>query len=319
MKIGSEKFNNDNKKNYVCIEDYDPQLLVEESTESLQEFVKNHWDIVKEEVNNFTMERYGFRSEPTIVEKTGQAQSPAGVFVKSLEHENLIFWMPAGYNNEEGSFGLSRYESDLSATDNAIIAYLISCAYKDDLKPLNDALQSFIKEKSMYNYSEGLQEKLGCRSEFRVVSLVLAGLENKEEVKNELLQYFKNVKYENYSADEIKSIINSVCDGYSTEEDKRYVIANVYVYNDYDKLDTKILEEFVNYCKNKGLQVPAFRFTILNNYKMRMYTRGSVSEETSRVVFNNKFEITFSSNSDEYIESIKELWGNEDKKEVKRW
>ena len=318
MKIGSEKFNNDNKKNYVCIEDYDPQLLVEESPESLQEFVKNHWDVVKEEVNNFTMERYGFRSEPTLVEKTGQAQSPAGVFVKSLEHENLIFWMPAGYNNEEGSFGISRNENDLATLDIRIRTYLVDYAYKDDMKQLNNALQSFINENGMYHYSEGLQKKLGFESRFKVASYTSNNKENQDKVDNQLLEYFKNVKYENYSASEIKAMIEPTFNKYETGDDEGYVDVTVNVHNDYDNLDTKILENFLTYCKNKGIQVPAFRFTMLNNYKMCMYTRGSIDSETSRVEFNNKFEITSSSNRDEKINNIKELWGN-NKKEVKGW
>ena len=313
------KKDNDNKKNYVSIEDYDPQLLVEESPESLQEFVKNHWDVVKEEVNNFTMERYGFRSEPTIVKKTGQAQSPTVVYIKSLEHEDLIFWIPAGYNNETGSFGISRHESDLATLDIRIRTYLVDYAYKDDMKQLNNALQSFINENGMYHYSEGLENKLGFESRFKVASYTSNNEENQDKVDNQLLEYFKNVKYENYSASEIKAIIEPTFNKYETGDDPRYVDVTVNVHNDYDNLDTKTLENFLTFCKNKGIQVPAFRFTMLNNYKMCMYTRGSVNCETSRVVFNNKFEITSSSNRDEQINNIKELWGNEDKKEVKRW
>ena len=312
------KTDNYNKKNYVSIEDYDPQLLVEESPESLQEFVKNHWDVVKEEVNNFTMERYGFRSEPTIVQKNGQAQSPTFVNIKSLEHENLIFWIPAGYNNETGSFGISRHESDLATLDIRIRTYLVDYAYKDDLKPLNNALQSFINENGMYHYSEGLQNKLGFESKFKVASYTSNNKENQDKVDNQLLEYFKNVKYENYSASEIKAIIEPTFNKYETGDDSRYVNVTVNVYNDYDKLDAKILENFLTYCKDKGVQVPAFKFMMLNNYKMCMYTRGSIDSETSRVEFNNKFEITSSSNRDEKINNIKELWGN-NKKEVKGW
>lgn len=312
------KTDNYNKKNYVSIEDYDPQLLVEESPESLQEFVKNHWDVVKEEVNNFTMERYGFRSEPTLFEKTGQMQSSPMVYIKSLDHDNLIFSTPAGFSKETNEFYISDTENDLGTIDIRIRTYLVDYAYKDDMKQLNNALQSFINEHDMYHYSEGLQNKLGFESKFKVASYTSNNKENEDKVDNQLLEYFKNVKYENYSASEIKAIIEPTFNKYETGDDSRYVDVTVNVHNDYDNLDTKILESFLTYCKNKGVQVPAFRFTMLNNYKMCMYTRGLIDSETSRVEFNNKFEITSSSNRDEDINLVKEVWGN-NKKEIKGW
>ena len=318
MKIGSEKFNNDNKKNYVCIEDYDPQLLVEESPQSLQEFVKNHWDVVKKTVNEFTMKHYGFRSEPTLFEKTGQIQSSPMVYIKSLDHDNLIFSTPAGFSKETNEFYISDTENDLGTIDIRIATYLVDYAYKDDMEQLNNALQSFINENGMYPYSEGLQNKLGFESRFKVAAYISNNEENQDKVDSQLMEYFKNVKYENYSASEIKAMIEPTFNKYETGDDPRYVDVTVNVHNDYDNLDTKILESFLTYCKNKGVQVPAFRFTMLNNYKMCMYTRGLVDDETSRVEFNNKFEITSSSNRDEEIENIKELWGN-NKKEVKGW
>ena len=307
MKIGSEKFNNDNKKNYVCIEDYDPQLLVEESPESLQEFVKNHWDVVKEEVNNFTMERYGFRSEPTLFEKTGQIQSSPMVYIKSLDHDNLIFSTPAGFSKETNEFYISDTENDLGTIDLYIVYYLANYAYKEDLEPLNSELNSFIKEKGMYTYNPELENKLGFKMEFVITSFAGNNGEDEKAYDN-LLNYFKETKYENYSVSDIKSMIEGAYEEYESGNAMSHVNVGVTLYNNVDNLDTKIMEEFVQNCKNKGIEIPKFKYSIHNYFEMCMYTRGTFGVETSRVVFNNKFEIPFSFNNDETIEEKKKIW-----------
>ena len=301
----------DNKNNYVDIKDFDPYLLFLESPKKLQEFAKNNWDVIKKTVNDFTKERYNFASEPTLIAKTGQIQSPTIVYIKSLEHDNLVLMVPISCSSEYNTCDITSNENELATLDDFILGYLSNYAFYEDLKPLNDATREFMEINNIEGYNEKTQEILGKNNLFEIKGS-LYNYETYEEMKNELLNYFKTVKYEDYSAEEIKKLVKNKYNPYKDENSRGYGDCSAIMFNNVEQIDKKILEKYILYLKEKKLKLPPFKFYLDNAINKIMFTTGMTKTVTSFIEFNNDYEIIRLFNNEDIIDDETKLWKKEE-------
>lgn len=298
--------------NYVSVKKFKPKHLLKGSPKKIRTSFRIHKDKIDSGVNDFTMESYGFRSEATLFEKTGQSQAPSYVYIKSLDHEGLVIETPGYFSSDSKEFSVVDVDSEIVNIERQIINYLMNYAFYDEIKAINDELKQYMYEKGSMTWNQECIDELGYSPLFEVRGYTL-NTELVAENKKELLEYFKTVKYQDYDKEKIKELVYKGLD----KNGEPFILCRTSVFNKCGNLGVDYLEEFVNRCKEKNIQIPNFEYMLDNESEMIMYTMGPGGDITSNIVFNKRFEILSSAEYYWDIEDYEDRWCNPSKKERK--
>lgn len=298
------------ESNYMLVNEITPQYLFEHSNEKIKDFAKKHWDKIENAVNDFTVNNYNFRSIPTMIYTT---PGPNGVgdvthiIARSIEHPGLYFPAPVSVGKDNESVDILTLKGNSKKTfDSYMYGYLITYYYQDEFNALNDATDEFIKSKNLKDVSQEYLECMGYRNgEFRN-----SQFSSTEEKNEQMMNYFKNTKYEDYNKDEIGKL---VVDSYIPAEENEpkgkdgkganFVMRLIFV--DENQFDGTILREYLEYIKNKSIIIPPFIYRISTIYEYA-YKYEPYTDTISDIEFDYKFNIIREFTNDLTAESQRE-------------
>lgn len=280
---------------YMMVDEITPQYLFEQSNEKIKDFAKKHWDKLENAINDFTVNNYNFRSIPTMIYTT---PGPNGygdvthIIARSIDHPGLYFPAPVSINIVKESVEPSTLEGNSKKTfDQYMHGYLINYYYQDEFNVLNEATDEFIKSKNLKDVCQEYLECMGYRNgEFRI-----SQFSSTDEKNEQMMNYFKNTKYEDYTKDEIGKL---VVDSYIPAEENKpkgkdgkgpeFVMRLIFVNE--GQFDGTILREYLEYIKNKSINIPPFVYIISTIYEYA-YKYEPYSSNISDLEFDYKFNI----------------------------
>lgn len=301
------------ESNYMLVNEITPQYLFEHSNEKIKDFAKKHWDKIENAINDFTVNNYNFRSIPTMIYTTRETYGDmTHIIARSIEHPGLYFPAPVHINIVKESVEPTTLEGNSKKTfDQYMHGYLINYYYQDEFNILNEATDEFIKSKNLKDVSQEYLECMGYRNgEFRI-----SQFSSTDEKNEQMMNYFKNTKYVDYNKDEIgKLVVDSYIpaeenkpkgkDGKHAESVLRLIFVNE------EQLDGTILREYLEYIKNKSINIPPFIYRISTiyeyAYKYEPYT-SNISDLEFDYKFNILSEYTFKTSADNAREISKDV------------
>lgn len=301
------------ESNYMLVNEITPQYLFEHSNEKIKDFAKKHWDKIENAINDFTVNNYNFRSIPTMIYTTRETYGDmTHIIARSIDHPGLYFPAPVSINTVKESVEYSTLEGNSKKTfDQYMHGYLINYYYQDEFNVLNEATDEFIESK---NLKDVCQEYLECMG-YRNGKFMISQFSSTDEKNEQMMNYFKNTKYEDYNKDEIgKLVVDSYIpamenkpkgkDGKHAESVFRLIFVNE------EQLDGTILREYLEYIKNKSINIPPFVYGISTiyeyAYKYEPYT-SNISELEFDYKFNKLSEFTMDLNVDDARERSKDV------------
>lgn len=191
--------------------------------------------------------------------------------------------------------------------------YLITYYYQDEFDALNDATDEFIKSKNLKDVSQEYLECMGYRNgEFRI-----SQFSSTDEKNEQMMNYFKNTKYEDYNKDEIgKLVVDSYIPAMENKpkgkDGKVAEVVDRLIFVDEEQLDGTILREYLEYIKNKSISIPPFIYCISTIYEYA-YKYEPYSSTISDLEFDYKFNII-----SEFTNDISADYARERSKDVER-
>lgn len=298
---------------YMMVDEITPQYLFDHSNEKIKDFAKKHWDKIENAINDFTVTNYNFRSIPTMIYTTRETYGDmTHIIARSIDHPGLYFPAPVSINTVKESVEYSTLEGNSKKTfDQYMHGYLINYYYQDEFNVLNEATDEFIESK---NLKDVCQEYLECMG-YRNGKFMISQFSSTDEKNEQMMNYFKNTKYEDYNKDEIgKLVVDSYIpamenkpkgkDGKHAESVFRLIFVNE------EQLDGTILREYLEYIKNKSINIPPFVYGISTiyeyAYKYEPYT-SNISELEFDYKFNKLSEFTMDLNVDDARERSKDV------------
>lgn len=300
---------------YMLVNEITPQYLFDQSNEKIKDFAKKHWDKLENAINDFTINNYNFRSIPTMIYTT---PGPNGygdvthIIARSIDHPGLYFPAPVSINIKNESVESSTLEGNSKKTfEQYMHGYLINYYYQDEFNVLNEATDEFIKSKNLKDVSQEYLECMGYRNgEFKI-----SQFSSTEEKNEQMMNYFKNTKYEDYNKDEIGKL---VLDSYIPAEENKpkgkdgkvAEVVDRLIFVDEEQLDGTILREYLEYIKNKSINIPPFIYNISTIYEYA-YKYEPYTDDISLLEFDYKFnvisEYTFKTSADNARERSKDV------------
>ncbi len=293
---------------YMMVDEITPQYLFDQSNEKIKDFAKKNWDKIENAINDFTVNNYNFRSIPTMIYTTRETYGDmTHIIARSIDHPGLYFPAPVSINIVKESVEPSTLEGNSKKTfDSYMYGYLITYYYQDEFNALNDATDEFIKSKNLKDVSQEYLECMGYRNgEFRN-----SQFSSTEEKNEQMMNYFKNTKYEDYNKDEIGKL---VVDSYIPAEENEpkgkdgkganFVMRLIFV--DENQFDGTILREYLEYIKNKSIIIPPFIYRISTIYEYA-YKYEPYTDNISDIEFDYKFNIIREFTNDLTAESQRE-------------
>lgn len=308
---------NKKESKYMLVNEITPQYLFDHSNEKIKDFAKKHWDKLENAINVFTLNNYNFRSIPTMIYTT---PGPNGygdvthIIARSIEHPGLYFPAPVSVGKDNESVDILTLEGNSKKTFDAYMyGYLITYYYQDEFNALNDATDEFIKSKNLKDVSQEYLECMGyLNGEFRI-----SQFSSTDEKNEQMMNYFKNTKYEDYNKDEIGKL---VVDSYIPAEENKpkgkdgkgpeFVFRIIFV--DEEQLEGAILREYLEYIKNKSINIPPFIYNISTIYEYA-YKYEPYTSNISELEFDYKFNIL-----SEFTSNISIDYARERSKDVER-
>lgn len=306
---------NKKESKYMLVNEITPQYLFDQSNEKIKDFAKKHWDKLENAINNFTVNNYNFRSIPTMIYTT---PGPNGVgdvthiIARSIEHPGLYFPAPVSIGKDNESVDILTLEGNSKKTfDSYMYGYLITYYYQDEFDALNDATDEFIKSKNLKDVSQEYLECMGYHNgEFRI-----SQFSSTDEKNEQMMNYFKNTKYEDYNKDEIgKLVVDSYIPTMENKpkgkDGKVAEVVDRLIFVDEEQLDGTILREYLEYIKNKSINIPPFIYNISTIYEYA-YKYEPYTDNISLLEFDYKFNIiseyTFKTSADNARERSKDV------------
>ena len=297
------------ESNYMLVNEITPQYLFEHSNEKIKDFAKKHWDKIENAINDFTVNNYNFRSIPTMIYTTRETYGDmTHIIARSIEHPGLYFPAPVHINIVKESVESTTLEGNSKKTFDAYMyGYLITYYYQDEFNALNDATDEFIKSKNLKDVSQEYLECMGYRNgEFRI-----SQFSSTEEKNEQMMNYFKNTKYEDYNKDEIgKLVVDSYIPAEGNEpkgkdgKAPKLVMRSIFV--DEEQLGGAILREYLEYVKNKSINIPPFIYNISTMYEYA-YKYEPYSNDISLLEFDYKFNIISEFTYDHNVDDAREI------------
>ncbi len=293
---------------YMLVNEITPQYLFDHSNEKIKDFAKKHWDKIENVINDFTVNNYNFRSIPTMIYTTRETYGDmTHIIARSIEHPGLYFPAPVYINVVKESVETSTLEGNSKKTfEQYMHGYLINYYYQDEFNVLNEATDEFIKSKNLKDVS---QEYLECMG-YRNGKFMISQFSSTDEKNEQMMNYFKNTKYEDYNKDEIgKLVVDSYIpamenkpkgkDGKHAESVFRLIFVNE------EQLDVTILREYLEYIKNKSINIPPFVYGISTIYEYA-YKYEPYTSNISELEFDYKFNILSEFTMDLDVEDARE-------------
>lgn len=280
---------------YMMVDEITPQYLFDQSNEKIKDFAKKHWDKIENAINDFTVNDYNFRSIPTMIYTT---PGPNGVgdvthiIARSMEHPGLYFPAPVSIGKDNESVDILTLEGNSKKTfDQYMHGYLINYYYQDELNVLNEATDEFIKS---INLKDVCQEYLECMG-YQNGKFMISQFSSTDEKNEQMMNYFKNTKYEDYNKDEIgKLVVDSYIPAMENKpkgkDGKVAEVVDRLIFVDEEQLDGTILREHLEYIKNKSINIPPFIYRISTIYEYA-YKEEPYSSNISDLEFDYKFNI----------------------------
>ena len=298
---------------YMMVDEITPQYLFEQSNNKIQDFAKKHWDKLENAINDFTVNNYNFRSIPTMIYTTRETYGDmTHIIARSIEHPGLYFPAPVSIGKDNESVDILTLEGNSKKTfDTYMYGYLITYYYQDEFNALNDATNEFIKSKNLKDVSQEYLECMGYRNgEFRI-----SQFSSTDEKNEQMMNYFQNTKYEDYNKDEIgKLVVDSYIPAMENKpkgkDGKVAKVVDRLIFVDEEQLDGIILREYLEYIKNKSINIPPFIYNISTIYEYA-YKYEPYSSTISLLEFDYKFNIiseyTFKTSADYARERSKDV------------
>lgn len=299
---------------YMLVNEITPQYLFDQSNEKIKDFAKKHWDKIENAINDFTVNNYNFRSIPTMIYTT---PGPNGVgdvthiIARSMEHPGLYFPAPVSIGKDNESVDILTLQGNSKKTFDAYMyGYLITYYYQDEFNILNEATDEFIESK---NLKDVCQEYLECMG-YRNGKFMISQFSSTDEKNEQMMNYFKNTKYEDYNKDEIgKLVVDSYIPAEENkpkgEDGKGAELVGRSIFVDDEQLDGTILREYLEYIKNKSINIPPFIYNISTMYEYA-YKYEPYSNDISLLEFDYKFNIISEFTYDHNVDYAKEISKN---------
>ena len=303
------------ESNYMLVNEITPQYLFEHSNEKIKDFAKKHWDKIENAINDFTVNNYNFRSIPTMIYTTRETYGDmTHIIARSIEHPGLYFPAPVHINIVKESVESTTLQGNNKKTfDQYMHGYLINYYYQDEFNILNEATDEFIKSKNLKDVSQEYLECMGNQNG----KFMISQFSSTDEKNEQMMNYFKNTKYEDYNKDEIGKL---VVDSYIPAEENKptgkegkhaeSVLRLIFVNE--EQLDGTILREYLEYIKNKSINIPPFIYNISTIYEYA-YKYEPYSSNISDLEFDYKFNII-----SEFTNDISVDYARERSKDVER-
>ena len=301
------------ESNYMLVDEITPQYLFDQSNEKIKDFAKKHWDKIENAINDFTVNNYNFRSIPTMIYTTRETYGDmTHIIARSIDHPGLYFPAPVSINIVKESVEPSTLEGNSKKTfDTYMYGYLITYYYQDEFNALNDATDEFIKSKNLKDVCQEYLECMGYRNgEFRI-----SQFSSTDEKNEQMMNYFKNTKYEDYNKDEIgKLVVDSYIPAMENKpkgkDGKVAEVVDRLIFVDEEQLDGTILRVYLEYIKNKSINIPPFIYNISTIYEYA-YKYEPYTDNISLLEFDYKFNIiseyTFKTSVDNASERSKDV------------
>lgn len=294
---------------YMLVNEITPQYLFDQSNEKIKDFAKKHWDKIENAINDFTVNNYNFRSIPTMIYTTRETYGDmTHIIARSIEHPGLYFPAPVSINIVKESVEPSTLEGNSKKTfDQYMHGYLINYYYQDEFNVLNEATDEFIKSKNLKDVS---QEYLECMG-YRNGKFMISQFSSTDEKNEQMMNYFKSTKYEDYNKDEIgKLVVDSYIPAEENEpkgkEGKSAESVMRLIFVDEDQFDGTILREYLEYIKNKSISIPPFIYRIATIYEYA-YKYEPYTSIISDLEFDYKFNIISEFTRDFAVDDAREV------------
>lgn len=284
---------NKKESKYMLVNEITPQYLFDHSNEQIKDFAKKHWDKIENAINDFTVNNYNFRSIPTMIYTTRETYGDmTHIIARSIEHPGLYFPAPVSINTVKESVEPSTLEGNSKKTfEQYMHGYLINYYYQDEFNVLNEATDEFIKSK---NLKDVCQEYLECMG-YRNGKFMISQFSSTDEKNEQMMNYFKNTKYEDYNKDEIgKLVVDSYIPAMENKpkgkDGKVAEVVDRIIFVNEEQLDGTILREYLEYIKNKSINIPPFIYWISTIYEYA-YKYEPYTSNISELEFDYKFNI----------------------------